>query len=204
MSARPFALVTAKGFAQSKSRLAAVLNAAEREALSRGFLVHVLDVLQSCDAIGGRVVVTDSDAVEEVARRHGALAVRDEGTSLGAIVDAALKSIGARSAIVFMSDLPELAPSDVHTLAGFLDERDVVVVPDLRGEGTNALALASPQSFPTCFGHADSFTRHLERARSLGLRVGVHTSKRLGFDVDVPSDLAALRKRSRLSRISAA
>ncbi len=207
MSARPWALVPAKGFAQSKSRLSAVLNEPEREALARGFLIHVLDVLAASDAIGERVVVTDSDTVAEIARRHGAISVRDEASSLGAIVDHALRGVvagGARGAIVFMSDLPELAPSDVRTLAGFLGERDVVAVPDLRGEGTNALALASPLAFPTCFGHADSFTRHLARARALGLRVGVHTSDRLGFDVDVPSDLASLRKRNRASRVSAA
>lgn len=207
MSALPWALVPAKAFARSKARLASVLSETDREALARGFLTHVLDVLGACDAIGGRVVVTDSDEVAEVARSQGAIALRDEASSLAGIIDAALRRVeemGASGAIVFMSDLPELAPIDVRTLAGFLGDRDVVAVPDLRGEGTNAIAIASPRRFPTCFGHADSFARHLARARELGLRVGVHTSERLGFDVDDPSDLVSLRKRNRVSRVSAA
>jgi len=207
VSARPWALVPAKAFARSKARLASVLSETDRAALARGFLIHVLDVLGACDEIGGRVVVTDCDVVAEVARRHGAIALRDEATSLAAIVDHALvhvDALGARGAIVFMSDLPCLAPADVRALASFLEARDVVVTPDLSGEGTNALAVASPRRFPTCFGNADSFTRHLARARELGLRVGVHTSERLGFDVDAPSDLASLRARNRASRVSAA
>jgi 2-phospho-L-lactate guanylyltransferase (CobY/MobA/RfbA family) len=42
----------------------------------------------------------------------------------------------------------------------------------------------------TSFGTRDSFARHLRAAEASGLRVGVHRSEGLGFDVDEPGDLA--------------
>ena len=206
MKARPWALVPAKAFARSKSRLAPVLGDAERDALARGFLEHVLDVVAASDAVEGAMVVTDSDEVADVAMARGAVVVRDEATSLGAIVDAALARLrarGAKSALVLMSDLPDLAADDVRALASAVATEDVVIAPDLRAAGTNALGVALSAPFPTCFGHADSFVRHLACAQALGLRVRTHTSDRLGFDVDVPSDLDELN-RKRSSRESAA
>ncbi len=202
MSPKPWALVPAKGFARGKSRLAPLLGAAEREALAHGFFAHMLDVLGASDVLGSAMIVTDCEVVAELARRRGALAVRDEASSLSGIVDAALVRIhglGPRGVLVFMSDLPDIAPRDVRDLARGIEELDVVVAPDLRQEGTNALAIAPSRRFPTCFGHADSFARHLARASALGLRVKAHASERLGFDVDLPSDLISLRNRNRAS-----
>jgi 2-phospho-L-lactate guanylyltransferase len=205
---RPWVLVPAKAFARSKSRLAPVLDEAERDALARGFLEHVLDVVAASDAVEGAMVVTDSDDVADVAMARGAVVVRDEATGLGAIVDAALARLrdrGATGAIVLMSDLPDIAPDDVRDLADAVATDDVVIAPDLRAAGTNALGVAlTSMRFPTCFGHADSFVRHLACAQALGLRVRSHTSERLGFDVDVPADLDALRAKRASSRVTAA
>lgn len=198
MTARPWALVPAKGFSRGKARLAPMLRAEEREALSRAFLGHVLDVVRASDAVAGMLVVTECDRVAEAAARHGAIVVRDEATTLAAIVDLALARIDA-GAIVLMSDLPELAPADVRDLALALEGADVVIAPDLRKAGTNALALATPRAMPTCFGHEDSFVRHLARARERSLRVTIHESRRLGFDVDEPADFAAMKRELRVS-----
>jgi 2-phospho-L-lactate guanylyltransferase (CobY/MobA/RfbA family) len=69
---------------------------------------------------------------------------------------------------------------------------DVVAAPDLQGEGTNALGLTPPDRLRTSFGTRDSFHRHVRDAERAGLRVGVHRSEGLAFDVDEPGDLARL------------
>jgi 2-phospho-L-lactate guanylyltransferase len=199
MSAAPrpiWALIPVKSFARAKSRLAGVLGAAERAALARSMFEHVVTVLASCAEIRGTMVVTDGDDVADLARALGAVVVRDRASPpLGAIVDAALAELRDRSAagaLVLMSDLPRLAPGDVIHLVEAMRQLDVVAAPDLRGEGTNALGLVPPDRLRTSFGNRDSFHRHLVGAEQAGLRVGIHRSDGLAFDVDEPGDLDRL------------
>ena len=193
-----WALVPAKSFARAKSRLSGLLDEREREALARAMLEHVLGVLASCPEIAGVMVVTDGDDVAELARAHGAVAVRDAASPpLGSIVDAALAELAARSAgaaLVLMSDLPRLAASDVRRLVEVMGEADVVASPDVLGEGTNALGLTPPDLLRTSFGTRDSFERHRRAAEGAGLRVAVQRSEGLAFDVDEPADLERLRR----------
>jgi 2-phospho-L-lactate guanylyltransferase len=196
MSALVWALVPAKSFARAKSRLAGALGEAERAALARAMLEHVLDALAGCSAVGGVTVVTDGDDVAELSRRRGALAVRDRASPpLGAIVDRALADLSAPRALVLMSDLPLLTVADVHLLVDRMAEAEVVAAPDLREEGTNALGLTPPDRLRTSFGVRDSFDRHVRAAQAAGLRLGVQRSEGLSFDVDEPADLESLLRR---------
>jgi 2-phospho-L-lactate guanylyltransferase len=192
-----WALVPAKSFARAKSRLSGLLDERGREGLARSMLEHVLAVLAACPEIAGVVVATDGDDVAELARARGAVVVRDAARApLGIIVDGALLELSSRSAgaaLVLMSDLPRLAAGDVRRLVEQMAGDDVVVAPDMRGEGTNALGLTPPDRLKTSFGTRDSFERHLRAAESAGLRVGVHESEGLAFDVDEPADLERLR-----------
>jgi 2-phospho-L-lactate guanylyltransferase len=198
-----WALVPAKSFARAKSRLAERLGQAQRADFARAMLEHVLATLRACEAIGGVLVVTDGDDVAEVASARGAAVVRDAtqalrgaaGPPLGSIVDAALLDLrarGADAALVIMSDLPKLVPAEVAEFAAKMATADVVVAPDLRGEGTNALGLRPPVRFPTAFGTRDSFARHLRLAQAAGLSLDIHRSRGLGFDVDELADLDEL------------
>jgi 2-phospho-L-lactate guanylyltransferase len=188
-----FAIVPVKGFARAKSRLSPPLEPDARGTLARAMAEHVLGVLERSPGVGGIVVATDSDEVARLAEARGAIAVRDrEGARLGAIVDDAIAAAGARgarAALVVMSDLPRLADGDVARLLEALATSDVVVAPDRRGEGTNALGVARVGALATSFGYADSAARHLGRAREAGLMAVVCESAGLGLDVDTPEDL---------------
>lgn len=213
-----WALVPVKCFGRGKSRLSSTLDPAAREALARSFCEHVLDALLTCGALGGVMVVTDCASVEEAARAAGAEAIRDGAAgSLSAIVDCALGVLaarGARGAIVLMSDLPRLDPSDVRALVDALGVSPVVLAPDRHEEGTNALGLVPPNRFATCFGTRDSFRRHQARAASEEAAVTICRTDGLAWDVDSPEDLALVSqvddgarfnwKRKRPSRVSAA
>jgi 2-phospho-L-lactate guanylyltransferase len=190
------AIVPAKSFARAKSRLAEVLDAPARAALARTLFDHVLDVLVACDRVTRVLVVTDGDDVEAVARGRGLPCVRDTGTPpLRVAVDLGLdvaRRDAADPVLVLMADLPWLAAADVAALVDGLDRADVVLGPDARHLGTNALVLGPGVRLPTAFGRADSFQEHVARARAHGLRAHLHESTGIGFDVDTPSDLRAM------------
>ena len=192
-----WALVPIKGFDRAKSRLSPVLDAPSRAELARSSSSHVLDVLAQSPAIAGVLVIGDGPEVIAYAQARGLDAMLESPgpPGLGRIVDEGLHALaarGVRSTLVLMADLPRLEAEDIAAIAHLLDEHDLVIGPDLRDEGTNALALATPLVAPNCFGNADSFHRHQRTAERLHLRHAVYRSPRTGLDVDEPDDLRRL------------
>lgn len=189
-------VVPAKSFGRAKSRLEDALDAPARAALARSLLEHVLDAVAACDAVADVLVVTDGDDVALLAHERGLRCVRDPGEPpLRLAVDLGLDAAfagPAGPALVLMADLPWLSPSDVSGLLAALDRADVVLGPDAQHLGTNALALGPGVRMPTAFGRADSFAEHVARATALGLRVRLHESPGVAFDVDTPADLRAM------------
>lgn len=195
-----WALIPVKGFDRGKSRLSGVLSPTERFTLTKTLFEHVVGVLRASPSIDAVAVVSDSADARAHATSLGLLALEDERHSrgLGEVVDAALAELerrGATSALVCMSDLPELSVRDVEKVAQQLDEADVILVPDRLYRGTNLIAVCPVSALPSCLGHEDSLERHLKRARELGLTVSVQLSRGVGFDVDRPGDLERLRQR---------
>ncbi|MFO0759200.1 MAG: 2-phospho-L-lactate guanylyltransferase [Byssovorax sp.] len=203
----PWALIPVKAFSQAKSRLAPALGPRERALFARSLFEHVLGALAPCAELGGVLVVTACPEVAAVARAHGAEVATDavpEG--LGLIVDgglAALAARGAGSALVLMSDLPRLETAEIRRLLDLLRSNDLVLSPDERDEGTNALGLSPVDRIETLFGRADSFARHCQRAKDLGLTPAILRSPGLGFDIDGPDDLARLGAPGRSAALGA-
>jgi 2-phospho-L-lactate guanylyltransferase len=190
------AVVPAKTFARAKSRLSGALDAASRAELARSMLGHVLGVLSASPAIDDIVVVTDGDDVEAVGRARGARCIRDRGEPpLRLAVDLGLEAVRRDTsgvALVLMADLPWVTVEEIGRMLARLREADVLVSPDAKRTGTNALALAAHARMQSAFGSTRSFARHVATAGALGLRVGIHRSPGIAFDVDTPADLAVL------------
>jgi 2-phospho-L-lactate guanylyltransferase len=93
---------------------------------------------------------------------------------------------GAQAVLVIPADLPLVTPADI---AAVLDlgrgSRSVVIVPDARGEGTNALLLRPPDVINFAFG-PQSFYEH--RRRDLPGGACVYRSPTLALDLDTPAD----------------
>ncbi len=197
-----WAVVPMKSFLRGKSRLASVLGAPDRAALSRALFEHVLSAVRDCRVIDGCLVVTDGDDVAQVARALGAeVWPQPKGASLGECIDDALGLLENKEvdrALVLMADLPLV---DSHTLDRLLERvsekrsrADLAIAPDTHEEGTSALVLAPPRRIATCFGHEDSFSHHLARAAEEGLHVAIFRNPKLAFDVDTPADLRHLQE----------
>ncbi len=191
----PWAILPIKGFARAKSRLSPALSTHQRADLARQLSLHVLDQLLGCADLHGVLVSTDSLDLLHLATSLGAHAIADppDNPTLSTIIDAALdhltNTLDASHALVFMADLPLLTTQDVSNLARLSLSADLVLAPDRAQQGTNALALPLPAPLKTCFGHPDSFPRHLQRAHELHLSTFTLQHPHLALDIDHPTDL---------------
>jgi 2-phospho-L-lactate guanylyltransferase len=176
-------VVPVKSFTEAKVRLAGALDADERAALARQMASVVLAAAAPLPAI----VVCDEDAVRDWAARAGARVVWCPGRGLnGAVADGveALRADGVEVAVVAHADLPLAIRLD-----WVADFPGVTVVPDRRLDGSNVLAVPTAAGFRFSYG-AGSFARHRAEGARLGLPVRIVLDRRLGWDVDLPIDLA--------------
>ena len=193
MEAELWLLVLARDPERAKSRLAGVLGPASRAALALAMLEDVLESARHA-RVGRVLVVTESAAVRAVAARHGAasLRVRPRGTRRAARdALAAAARRGARRVVILPADLPLLRPADIVALAARARTADVVLAPDRRRDGTNALVLSPPLALAPRFGPS-SYRLHLDAARLAGLRSRTVRRQGLALDLDDPADLRAL------------
>lgn len=205
-----WAVVPAKPLAQAKSRLAAVLAPAEREQLAHTLLCHTLDVLASLTSpvdrvasgptpgLAGILVVSADWQVCELAAARGVawlpeLAPPELNRALEQGTVAA-QARGAQGVLVVPGDLPHLTAAAVAELLAVAGEPPVMVIaPDRREEGTNALLVAPPGLIPFGFGPG-SFQRHVAAARAAGGRTVIWRHPAWAYDVDWPEDLALLHR----------
>jgi len=198
---RTCVILPAKGFAQAKTRLRAHMSDQARCALARELLMRALRVSLRSPSVSATYVVTNGDDVAELVHEldteRRAAVLRDPGPnlSLAALMDWALREAtlrGSSRALIVMADLPAIEPCDIEAVLATLDAYDCVLVPDRRGQSTNALALRLPFAGRTAFGHAQSLAEHRALARALSLRTWVLANGRIAHDVDVPEDLPGL------------
>lgn len=218
---RFWAVVPAKDPARAKSRLAPVLPPSARRDLALRLLERTLAVLAGVPGCQQRLVISAADEPLAIARRQGALALREApwprqqqpgpwprtGAVLGESGESALNTAldqatrhatqhGAEAVLILPADLPLLDLPAVIALAARLDgPRGVVLAPDRLHIGTNALLVRPPLALPFQFG-ADSFQRHQVGARESGVPLQVLEQPALALDLDTPEDLALFLART--------
>ncbi len=187
-----WAVVPLKRFADAKRRLAGVLDPQARRRLSAAMLGDVLAALTATPGLD-RIVLATS---EPSAAAFGCPVIDDGGGDLNVAIAraaAALETAGAERMLVIAADVPRVTAAEIAQVLAAGKAVPVVIVPDMRGLGTNALLLSPPRAMAPCFG-TDSRTRHAAAARTLGLASTELRLPRLGFDVDEPEDLARLAR----------
>ena len=190
VAASTWAVLPVKPFNDAKSRLQLVLGASERRDLARSLMRQSLDALLACRDITHVLVVSaDRDALA-LASGQGAQTLAETGSGLNAALQEARQHAiagGAASLLVLASDLPLLAVSDIEALIASGREADIVIAPDRRGEGTNALLLQPADAIEFSFGIL-SFPRHVSLAVESGHSYLELNLSGLAFDVDLPED----------------
>lgn len=183
-------LIPAKSFHQSKRRLAALFDAEERAAISAALLARTVRVAKTALADSAIVIVASGDDVADVAHAAGADRVimpRAEGLN-PQLAEAALHVPEGADLLILHADLPLLTPQDLAALVA--TPGPVVLAPDHRGEGTNALLQRAADRF-FAFG-VGSCVRHREEAARRGLQPSLCARPGLARDLDEADDWAAV------------
>jgi 2-phospho-L-lactate guanylyltransferase len=189
-------VIPVRGIASGKSRLAGVMTAAERALLNRWLLAHTLGMVGEWRGDLSRcVVVSSCREALELAARHGAVTVDEGQDATGHNAAAALGAAyarrqGACGVLVLACDLPYLTADALAEMARAAGtSRAMVIAPDRRGTGTNALLVRVEGPFEFRFGEG-SYAGHLELAAERGWKTFVCSRPELAFDLDTPEDFA--------------
>jgi len=188
-----WAIVPVKPLRRGKSRLAGTLSEDERTELNRQLLEHTLQTLSELKEIEHILVVSRDPAALALARDQGARTVRENGSpQLNTALQRATvvaQVYATRGVLVLPADLPLITRDDVMTLLERADDPPVVVIsPDYREEGTNALLISPSGLIEYDFG-VGSFKRHCNRAKEAGARLEIVKLPSLSLDLDLPEDL---------------
>jgi 2-phospho-L-lactate guanylyltransferase len=167
---------------------------ADRAAVTYAMFADVLRALTATTGLDRVLVVTADDRLATHARTVGA-GVVDEVTPRGlnravALGTATAVRQGATTVLVVLSDVPLVRAADVDALLAHARQPGVVLVPSKEGTGTNAIVRSPGSVVPPCFG-GRSLERHVRAAERHHVACEIWRNGRIGFDVDVPVDLAA-------------
>jgi 2-phospho-L-lactate/phosphoenolpyruvate guanylyltransferase len=180
-------VVPVRSFRFGKGRLATALDDASRIALAQ----RMADAVVAAAGPRPTVIVSSAPEVAQWCAEHGLDRLDDPG-SLDLAADAGrawFRAHGLARVVVVHGDLP--FASSLDDVAGDGAAAVAVLVPDHRGDGTPVCAVPVDAPFAFAYG-AGSFARHIVAAERAGLAVRIVRDDALGFDVDLPEDLARL------------
>lgn len=195
MNERIVAVIPIRSLRNGKTRLAPVLDGEAREVLLRQTAERVIAAARHSGSVETVLVVSpDIETLswaEELGPEVVSLRQPDGLPGLNGAIEAGRDwalADGATAVLSLFADLPFLSADDIRGMTSHPEP--VVLGPDRRGEGTNALLLRLTgvgSGFRFAFG-AESLARHLNEARRLALDVGLHPARGIGFDLDTPED----------------
>lgn len=190
-----WALVPLKQISRSKQRLGSVLEPEERKGLVLAMARDVLTVMRQQAAIDGVLLVSRTPEAQQLAQECGIELFRESAQAdlSQALTEASRYVVchhGASATLVIPSDVPLIRADDI---AAVLEQHErITLVPDISGEGTNALLLSPPDIIAYAFGK-QSFRHHAASSCAVGITPHVVKNLRMSQDIDLPDDLARLR-----------
>ena len=193
MTRSVYAIIPVGHLEGAKSRLGAVLDAEERDALVHRFAATTIGAAVATADVVETLVVTPDDAVRTIAMAAGARPLRQRSSGLNpGIREARAEAMaaGADAILIMPIDLPRVTSAAISSIVEALETHAapvVGIVADRHGRGTNALYLAPPDAIDVRFG-GDSHDAHVAAATDAGIPV-VELDGPLSVDIDTPDDL---------------
>lgn len=199
------AVIPIKQLEDAKQRLSGLLNSNERKLLFQAMVDDVLTAVEACTYIDNIVVVTNDQAVAELARGFGA-EIRPEPEPPGLIeavteTGKQLAAEGVECMLFLPGDVPLVTPEELEVVLegfGMSGKPEFMIVPASDLGGSNCVACSPPDCMSFGFG-IDSFRKHLALARDRGIDPQVTKLPGIGLDIDTPSDISELMAEIELS-----
>ncbi len=192
-----WAIVPVKPLRRGKSRLAGVLSEDERALLNYSMLNNTLKVLKEVPEIEATLVISRDPSALSLARANKARTVQEDGSpELNTAIRRAtivVQAYAAQGVLILPADLPLISSADLAVFLSHIGKPpEMVIAPDRRDDGTNALFLSPPGLIEYSYGPG-SFLRHLHQAEMFGIRHTVCRLPAFGLDLDIPEDLEMLK-----------
>jgi FO synthase len=183
---RVWALVPIKARALCKTRLTPAFSEAQRLALVRSMLQHVLSILRATPAVQRIALVTSErdDVADDVQ------VLDDHGGDLNTALESGIAHAiahGASTVLVLPADLPLLSVADIEELLRGARHTGIALAPDRHERGTNAVCMAASARLRPQFGE-DSFARHHAQSVEHGARAACVRTDGLAADLDTAED----------------
>ncbi len=199
-----WAVVPVKPFHLGKSRLRKVLSDEQRASLNHRLFLHTLETLCQVNEIDRVLVVSHDAEVSTIARQRGVLFVQEwDGYNLNrALAQATQTAVqsGCDRLLIMPADIPLFSVYEIKELIEkSVDPPVVVISPDRRLEGTNALCVSPPHVINYAFGR-QSFSKHCENARNSRARLEILKLPGLSIDIDLPEDLDLVKNQLEILR----
>jgi len=193
-----WAIVPVKPLRRGKSRLSGVLSEDERTALNKSMLVNTIKTLKGVPEIDVILVVSRDPSALSLAREYDARTVLEDGSpELNTALRRAsmvAQTYQAHEILVLPADLPLVTTDDVREfIAHSGNPPEVIIAPDRRKDGTNALYINPANLIDFRYGEG-SFNIHLEQAKKANARIEIIEHKSFALDLDLPEDLVYLHE----------
>jgi len=193
-----WAIVPVKPLRRGKSRLSGILSEDERTALNKSMLVNTIKTLKGVPEIDVILVVSRDPSALSLAREYDARTVLEDGNpELNTALRRAsmvAQTYQAHEILVLPADLPLVTTDDVREfIAHSGNPPEVIIAPDRRKDGTNALYINPANLIDFRYGEG-SFNIHLEQAKKANARIEIIEHKSFALDLDLPEDLVYLHE----------
>lgn len=194
-----WAIVPVKPLRQGKSRLSQVLSEEQRAHLNQQLLKRTLEILRNVKAIDQILVVSKDPNALALAHELNVKTLQENSqTGLNNALKKATvvaQAYKAKALLILPADLPLLRVEDLQLFIDHChDEPAMVISPDRRNQGTNALLIKPVGAIQYHFG-VGSFMKHLEEAKMREIPVTKCDIESIELDLDLPEDLEFLRSK---------
>jgi 2-phospho-L-lactate/phosphoenolpyruvate guanylyltransferase len=193
-----WAIVPIKPIRTAKSRLSAVLTPRQRSELALNLLQNTLSILSGWKSLAGTLVASADPAVWEIAGQYGVEIFKEPDVpGLNESLRRAAEEIdhlGAEGVLVIPGDLPFLDQSSLQKIIDLASRSPALVItPDKKRQGTNAMLVAPIGAIPFRYG-PDSYRKHQEAARLAHIPIYTIDLASLAIDIDLPEDLLSIQQ----------
>ena len=193
-----WAVIPVKQISQAKQRLSKILSSEERRDFFSAMLEDVLSMMVKIDFFEKIILATNCSHAISIAGRHAITHLEtgpDDGLNqaAGETVNHLLEN-GISDMFLIPADIPLITEEEINSaIKAHPSAPSLTIIPSRDKLGSNCLLLSPPSRMPLKFG-PDSYFRHLEIAKSNGLKINPMELPGFGLDIDEPKDLFQLLK----------